>query len=166
MDGEWEDLKGQSGWCFQSVCGGMDVGQQNCRALPGLEHWARTFISQPASDPPSPLPSCLLPLAIYPCGLWQAKRHHISFRQGVLIACHRLNAYVSLLHTVCWSLLDTASPSVATTLLIPSWQPFFLFSFLQKMSCLTFVGSHLTAACGVLFYLFSRNCSWILREAL
>ena len=30
------------------VCDGMDVGQQNCRALPGLEHWARTFIS-PAS---------------------------------------------------------------------------------------------------------------------
>ena len=88
---------------------------------------------QPALGSPLPLPSCLIPLAIHPCGLWQADTTAL-ISAGVSIACHRLNACVSL-HTVCWSLLDHSLPLDASAPAHPPGNHFpLLFSAKDELS--------------------------------
>ena len=90
----------------------------------------------------------------------------LSFRQGYRLPVTGLMPVFPFTQCVgaSWT---TASPSMLLPLLI-LLATIFLFSFLQKMSCLTFVDSHLTAACGVFILSISfleivPGCS---REAL
>lgn len=120
---------------------------------------------QPALDPPSA--SAFLshsPGHIHPCGLWQADTAAL-ISAGVLIACHRLNACVSL-HTVCWSLLDRSLPLDASAPAHPPGNHFpLLFSAKDELSHVCWLSSDRSMWSFYSFYLFSRNCSWILQRS-